>query len=208
VSADQPFVDLQERVPGLLLDMKYHSADNFMGIPVDGYEAPRAWLTEPAAQALVGVQRALARFDLGLKIFDAYRPQRAVDHFLRWCDSPCEAALKARYYPSLEKAELFSEGYLNKSSSHCRGSTVDLTIVSLNNSDDRHTELDMGTIFDFFGPESWLDCDTLSPQARANRLLLQQLMTTAGFIPFHHEWWHFTLRDEPYPHRSFDIPIR
>ncbi|ANG61193.1 peptidase M15 [Marinobacterium aestuarii] len=208
MSPAQPFVDLTDQLPGIVLDLKYCSSDNFMGTPVDGYEAPKAWLTEPAALALVGVQRTLARFDLGLKIFDAYRPQRAVDHFLRWCDSPCEAALKARYYPSLEKAELFSEGYLSKSSSHSRGSTVDLTIVSLNNSDDRSAELDMGTIFDFFGPESWLDYDRLPLQARANRLLLQQLMVDAGFIPFHHEWWHFTLRDEPYPHTAFDIPIR
>lgn len=208
MSPAHPFVDLTDQLPGIVLDLKYCSSDNFMGTPVDGYEAPKAWLTEPAALALVGVQRALGRFDLGLKIFDAYRPQRAVDHFLRWCDSPCEAALKARYYPSLEKAELFSEGYLSKSSSHSRGSTVDLTIVSLNNSDDRSAELDMGTIFDFFGPESWLDYDRLPLQARANRLLLQQLMVDAGFIPFHHEWWHFTLRDEPYPHTAFDIPIR
>nr|WP_067286567.1 M15 family metallopeptidase [Marinobacterium profundum] len=208
MSTAKPFVDLTDQLPDLVLDLKYCSSDNFMGTPVDGYEAPRAWLTEPAALALVGVQRALARFDLGLKIFDAYRPQRAVDHFIRWCDSPCEAALKARYYPSLEKAELFSEGYLSKSSSHSRGSTVDLTIVSLNSADDRTAELDMGTIFDFFGPESWLDYDRLPLQARANRLLLQQLMTRAGFIPFHHEWWHFTLRDEPYPHTTFDIPIR
>lgn len=207
MSSQPLLVDLTQYLPDLLLDMKYCTSDNFLGTPVDGYGAPKAWLTEPAAKALVGVQRSLARFDLGLKIFDAYRPQRAVDHFIRWCDTPCEAALKARYYPNLEKAELFSEGYLSKSSSHSRGSTVDLTIVSVNGTRDQHEELDMGTIFDYFGPESWLDYDRLSIQARANRLLLQQLMTGAGFIPFHHEWWHFTLRDEPYPHGSFDIPI-
>lgn len=207
MSSQPLLVDLTQYLPDLLLDMKYCTSDNFIGAPVDGYGAPKAWLTEPAAKALVGVQRSLARFDLGLKIFDAYRPQRAVDHFIRWCDTPCEAALKARYYPNLEKSELFSEGYLSKSSSHCRGSTVDLTIVSVNRTRDDHEELDMGTIFDYFGPESWLDYDRLSIQARANRLLLQQLMTAAGFIPFHHEWWHFTLRDEPYPHGGFDIPI-
>lgn len=199
------FVDLTDYLQDLLLDMKYCTSDNFIGEPVDGYEAPKAWLTEPAAQALVSVQRCLARFDLGLKVFDAYRPQRAVDHFIRWCDSPCDPLLKALYYPALAKDELFSEGYLSKRSSHSRGSTIDLTIVALN---DRNSALDMGTRFDFFGPESWLDCDTLSPQARANRLLLQQVMTSAGFIPFHHEWWHFTLRDEPYPGTCFDIPIR
>ncbi len=208
MNASELFVDLTRHVPNLVLDLKYCGSDNFIGVPVDGYEAPKAWLTAPAAQALVAVQRALARFDLGLKIFDAYRPQRAVDHFIRWCDSPCDPGLKALYYPSLDKADLFNEGYLSKSSSHSRGSTVDLTIISLKKDDDSAAELDMGTEFDFFGPESWLDCDTISLQARANRLLLQQLMTAAGFIPFHHEWWHFTLRDEPYPHRCFDIPIR
>ncbi|MFC6670370.1 M15 family metallopeptidase [Marinobacterium aestuariivivens] len=204
MTAPAPFIDLIELCPTLRLDIRYHGSDNFIGLPVDGYEAPRAWLTGPAARALVQVQRRLELFDLSLKIFDAYRPQRAVDHFIRWCDSPCDPQLKTLYYPELEKSQLFEEGYLNRHSTHSRGSTVDLTIVSC----DGATELDMGTRFDFFGPESWLDCDSIPPQARANRLLLQRLMVEAGFIPFHHEWWHFTLRDEPYPHTCFDIPIR
>ncbi|GGO77917.1 D-alanyl-D-alanine dipeptidase [Marinobacterium nitratireducens] len=203
MTAPSPFVDLAELIPDLQLDLRYYGSDNFIGAPVDGYETHRAWLTEPAAQALARAQRQLRRFDLSLKLFDAYRPQRAVDHFIRWCDTPCDPALKALYYPSLDKRDLFGEGYLNRRSTHSRGSTVDLTIAST----DAGTELDMGTRFDFFGPESWLDCDSISPQARANRLLLQKVMTAEGFIPFHHEWWHFTLRDEPFPDTCFDIPI-
>lgn len=201
--APKPFVDLTDRIPDLLLDIRYFGSANFIGTPVDGYGAPRAWLTEPAAEALARVQRRLQLFDLSLKLFDAYRPQRAVDHFIRWCETPCDPELRALYYPSLNKDDLFAEGYLKRRSTHSRGSTVDLTIAA----SDGSFELDMGTRFDFFGPESWLDCDSIPTQARANRLLLQSVMTAEGFIPFHHEWWHFTLRDEPYPDTCFDIPI-
>jgi len=197
------FVDLLTVVPTLRLDLKYLTGDNFVGDRIDGYETQLCLITRPAASALLRVQQALAEFGLGLKVFDAYRPQRSVDHFLRWSEDHADVRHKAAYYPSLEKPELFSKGYLVQHSSHSRGSTVDLTII------DRETgaELEMGTRFDFFGPESWIDCQTISAQARANRMLLQHVMVQHGFVPFHHEWWHFTLQDEPYPDTCFDFPI-
>ena len=197
------FVDLLTVVPTLRLDLKYLTGDNFVGDRIDGYDAEVCLITRPAASALLRVQQALAEFGLGLKVFDAYRPQRAVDHFLRWSEDHDDTRHKADYYPSLQKPELFSKGYLVQHSSHSRGSTVDLTIIDL----ETGAELEMGTCFDFFGPESWIDCQTISAQARANRMLLQHVMVQHGFVPFHHEWWHFTLQDEPYPDTCFDFPL-
>lgn len=197
------FVDLLAVAPDIRLDLKYCGADNFVGGRIDGYEAQCCWLTRPAAQALRQVQQVLAEQGLGLLVFDGYRPQRAVDHFIRWSQQPCDGRTKADYYPGLAKADLFREGYLAKRSSHSRGSTVDLTLADLHSG----AALEMGTRFDFFGPASWIDCQSISAQARANRLLLQGLMVQHGFVPFHHEWWHFTLQDEPCPDRYFDVPI-
>jgi len=197
------FVDIKSLIPGLVVDLKYASADNFVGEPIEGYSANQAWLTAPAAQALQAVQHELNSAGLGLKVFDAYRPQRAVNHFLRWTQGATDPVLAAQYYPGLKAEELFTQGYLLARSSHSRGSTVDLTLISL----DRSEELDMGTRFDFFGTRSWIDSTDVSAQASANRLLLREVMERHGFVPFHHEWWHFTLADEPYPNTYFDIPI-
>ncbi|MFW1677244.1 M15 family metallopeptidase [Pontibacter sp. JAM-7] len=197
------FVELKSLIPTLVVDLKYSSEDNFIGEPIEGYAANHAWLTPPAAEALLQVQKALLLSGLGLKVFDAYRPQRAVSHFLRWAKSAPVACQAEQYYPGLQPAELFSEGYLMARSSHSRGSTVDLTIVDMASG----AELDMGSPFDFFGRRSWIDCADISAQARANRLLLRSMMEQHGFVPFHHEWWHFTLADEPYPETYFDIPI-
>ncbi|WP_297311681.1 M15 family metallopeptidase [Neptuniibacter sp.] len=197
------FVDLLASDPSISMDLKYFTGDNFVGEKIAGYEREICLITQPAAQALERVQQQLATFGLGLKVFDAYRPQRAVNHFINWCGSEGPCLTQSRFFPDLERNQLFSEGYLVRHSSHSRGSTVDLTLV------DRQTgqELEMGTEFDFFGPESWFDCLTVSGQARANRMLLQQVMVQHGFVPFHQEWWHFTLQDEPYPNRYFDFPI-
>lgn len=197
------FSNLKDLIPDLVVDLKYATSDNFVGAPIEGYAENMAWLTPPAAQALLSVQRDLQTAGLGLKVFDAYRPQRAVNHFLRWAQGATDPKLAAEYYPGLKAEELFTQGYLLARSSHSRGSTVDLTLVSL----DQSTELDMGSQFDFFGTRSWIDSTDVSPQARANRLLLREVMERHGFVPFHHEWWHFTLADEPYPDTYFDIPI-
>ncbi|WP_420554579.1 M15 family metallopeptidase [Neptuniibacter marinus] len=197
------FVDLLTVIPNLLIDLKYFTGDNFVGVPINGYERNVGLITNPAAQALLRVQNELAHFGLGLKVFDAYRPQRAVNHFIQWCEEENECVTQARFFPDLDRSELFSKGYLVRHSSHSRGSTVDLTLIDLSSGE----ELEMGTEFDFFGVESWIDSQTISSQARANRMLLQGLMMQHGFVPYHHEWWHFTLQGELYTDTYFDFII-
>ncbi|MCD8533049.1 MAG: M15 family metallopeptidase [Saccharospirillaceae bacterium] len=194
------FIRLDHLIPDILIELKYASRDNFMGAVVDGYAHACALLSRPAAEALARVAAELRQQDLRVKIFDAYRPQRAVDHFLRWASSAEDLRTKARFYPALEKPQLFEQGYLFSHSSHSRGSTVDLTLV-----DSDGQELDMGTIFDFFGPQSWPEYRELSPSQRSNRDVLQSVMHRHGFIGVREEWWHFTLANEPYPDQYFDF---
>lgn len=195
------FVDVASEVPGLVVDMRYFGAHNFVGTRVEGYEAPVCILTRQAA-ALAAVQRHLAPRKLGLKVFDCYRPVRAVAHFARWARAP-EDGSKAEFYPDIDKRHLFREGYISQRSGHSRGSTVDLTLVSLPGRE----ELDMGTPFDFLSPRAGSRAD-ISPQQRANRKLLSDAMRAHGFIPYEKEWWHFTLRNEPFPADYFDFPVR
>ncbi|ADC70594.1 D-Ala-D-Ala dipeptidase [Thioalkalivibrio sp. K90mix] len=197
------FVAARDVVPGLVEEIRYFGEDNFVGEPIDGYEAPVCILTVPAAEALAGVQERLKPFGLGIKVFDCYRPQQAVDHFVRWAADPDATEMQERYYPNVPKDELFERGYIAEQSTHSRGSTVDVTLV------DRETgsELDMGTDFDRFSPRSWPDAADATPQQRANRVLLQRLMVEAGFEPYAQEWWHFTLANEPFPETSFDFPV-
>lgn len=199
------FVRLSQFIPGVVLDIRYHGSDNFLGMPVAGYTQPEAILCLPAALALQKVQAALQTFGFGLKIFDAYRPQQAVAHFLRWEHEPEDPAIAARFHPDFSKQELFAQGYIATRSSHTRGSTVDLTLVA----DGSHglEELDMGTEFDFFGRQSAPDYAALPLQQRSNRLLLRQIMMQYGFRGFGLEWWHFTLANEPFPNQYFDFPI-
>lgn len=199
-SPDQPsFVRIDQLIPDIIIDLKYAGCDNFIGAVVDGYEQAEALLSRPAAEALAKVAADLRQQNLRIKIFDAYRPQRAVEHFLRWANSAEDHRTKAHFYPALEKPQLFEQGYLFSRSSHSRGSTVDLTLV-----DERGEELDMGTIFDFFGPQSWPESADVSPRQRANRDRLQRVMQRHGFVGVREEWWHFTLRNEPYPDQYFD----
>ena len=198
------FVYLDEAIPNIAVELRYITENNFLGTPVDGYQAPRLILSEQASQALKQVQKTLAVFGLGLKVFDAYRPQRAVDHFVRWAKDIRDTKMKAAYYPDVDKKDLFREGYIAARSSHTRGSTVDLTIIGL----DSGKELDMGSDFDFFGPLSWPDNPKMSLSQRAHRMLLQTLMHQNGFSHYDQEWWHFTLKNEPFPDTYFDFPIR
>jgi D-alanyl-D-alanine dipeptidase len=200
------FVDVSEAVSGASIELRYHSPDNFVGKRINGYEADSAFITKKAAQALSNVQQELEQFSLGLKIFDAYRPQRAVDHFVRWAADLDDTEMKAKYYPEVAKEGLFRDGYIAARSGHSRGSTVDLTIVSLDSGNP--VELDMGTGWDYFGPKSWPASMEVSPQQRANRMLLQRLMVKHGFKPLAEEWWHFTLVDEPFPETYFDFVIK
>ena len=201
------FVDAATVVDGLVVDMRYFGEDNFVGVRIDGYEAPRCLLTRPAAAALMRVQRELAPQGLGLKVFDCYRPTRAVAHFVRWARDLKDVTRKADFYPDVDKRELFRLGYISNRSGHSRGSTVDLTLVQ-GGQGAAPVELDMGTRFDFFGPQSWPSSRAVGAHAQANRKILATAMRRGGFYPYDREWWHFTLRGEPYPGTYFNFPVR
>lgn len=200
------FVYVKDVIPDAVIELRYCSDDNFVGRRVDGYVKPRCIMTEDAAKALKRVQEDLKCFSLGIKIYDAYRPQRAVNHFVRWARDLNDRKMKVKYYPSEAKATLFKKGYIAHKSGHSRGSTVDLTIVSFDKTG-TFRELDMGTGFDFFSTTSWPDDPTMTPGQRAHRMLLQTVMEKQGFKPYSKEWWHFTLTNEPYPDTYFDFPI-
>ena len=158
----------------------------------------------PAAEALANVQRDLVAKGLGLKVFDCYRPARAVAHFVRWARAIDDVKMKSRFYPGEDKRQLFSRGYLASRSGHSRGSTVDLTVVTLADK----AELDMGTPFDFFSARSWPGDRSVSVDAQRNRRTLSDAMRKRGFLPHSKEWWHFTLRREPFPDTYFDFAVR
>lgn len=202
----QGFVYVDKVIPDIRIDLRYAAQDNFVGEKIDGYLQARPILTLEAASALQKVQQELQPFGLGLKLFDAYRPQRAVDHFVRWAGDLKDTRTKKAFYPDVRKENLFSEGYIAQRSSHSRGSTVDLTIAPLD--DATAADLDMGGSFDFFGPQSWPEFKGIRPEQRAHRMLLQAIMKKHGFRPYSKEWWHFTLENEPYPDTYFDFPIR
>lgn len=197
------FVDAATIVPGLVVEMRYAGSHNFVGRPIDGYEAPRCLLTRAAAQALAAVGRDLAPRGLVLKVFDCYRPTRAVANFVRWARDLDDAAGKAEFYPDVDKRNLFRDGYISSHSGHSRGSTIDLTLARADG-----PELDMGTPFDFFSPRSWPGAVSVSASAKVNRALLAAAMRRRGFRPYEKEWWHFTLSHEPFPDSYFDFPVR
>lgn len=198
------FVNVSDIVPDAMLDIRYFSTYNFAGTRIDGYHRPLALLTLQAAEALQAVSIDVQQQGYRLKIFDAYRPQRAVEHFIRWSRDAADTLTKQYFYPSIPKHLLFVQGYLSHRSSHSRGSAVDLTLVDMATGH----ELNMGTPFDFLGPEShtFNHTATSSEQYR-NRLILHQAMLRHGFKALPTEWWHFTLINEPYPNTYFDFPI-
>jgi D-alanyl-D-alanine dipeptidase len=198
------FVDAAAVVNGLVVDMRYFGHNNFVGERIDGYDRPRCLLSAQAANALAAVERDLAARGLGLKVFDCYRPQRAVAQFVHWAQRIDDLKRKREFYPDVDKLDLFKEGYIAERSGHSRGSTVDATLVR--RADGR--ELDMGSPFDFFSPKSWPADTSVSAQAQQNRALLAAAMTRGGFRPYDKEWWHFTLIDEPFPDTYFDFPVR
>ena len=197
------FVDAAAVVPGLTVDMRYAGSHNFVGRPIDGYEAPRCLLTQAAAAALAEVARDVVPRGLVLKVFDCYRPTRAVANFVRWARDPDDTAGKREFYPEVDKRSLFQDGYISSHSGHSRGSTIDLTLAQVDG-----RELDMGTAFDFFSPRSWSAAANISKQAKTNRALLAAAMRRRGFRPYDKEWWHFTLLHEPFPDSYFDFPVR
>ena len=203
------FVDAATVVPGLELDMRYAGTNNFVGAKIAGYEKPVCLLTKEAATALAKAQIALASTGVGLKVFDCYRPARAVAHFMRWSHDLKDVKTKGDFYPDLNKGSLFRDGYISQRSGHSRGSTVDLTLVDiLPGPDGKLRERDMGTAFDFFSPYSSPSDRRVSEEARSNRRLLADAMRKSGFVPYGKEWWHFTLAHEPFPQTYFDFPVR
>ena len=194
------FVYVHEVDPRIQVELRYAGSDNFVGRPIDGYKGKHTIITEPAARALKRVQDRLVSEGFGLKVFDAYRPQRAVDHFMRWTQDAGDTLTKSKYYPNLSKEVLVPEGYIWKKSGHSRGSTVDLTLIDHNGK-----EIDMGTGWDFFGPESWPSFTGVSDSAYAHRQLLREAMLAEEFSPLKEEWWHFTLENEPFPDTYFDF---
>ncbi len=197
------FVYLKELIPKLRSDLRYYGSNNFVGKPIDGYNEPKILLTIEAANALKKVQDELERIGFGLLIYDAYRPQKATDHFIRWSDDMADTLMKEDFYPNIDKKELFKLGYISKKSGHSRGSTVDLTIVSLKT---KHI-LNMGSPYDLFDEKSHTEYPNITKNQRALRLLLKRRMEKHGFKSYEKEWWHFTLKNEPFPDTYFDFPI-
>ena len=200
-------VDVRALDPTIEADIRYAGADNFVGEPVDGYEAARCLLARPAAEALVAVQDSLRPQGLGLVVYDCYRPQRAVDHFVRWARDTADRRTKATHYPGVAKSRLFEEGYIAERSGHSRAATVDLTLVRLREGVPPEP-LDMGTPYDFFDPLSHTESPDVSAEQLDNRLLLRRAMEAGGFRNYEAEWWHYTLRDEPYPESYFDVVVQ
>jgi D-alanyl-D-alanine dipeptidase len=200
-------VSLSDVAPGVELDLRYAGAGNFVGAPIDGYERPVCLLTEPAARALAAVQRDLEAEGLGLRVFDCYRPRRAVAHFARWARDLSDQRTKAAYYPRVEKSALFAEGYVAERSGHSRGSTVDLTLVARRAAGTAEP-LDTGTPFDLFDPRSHTESPEVTAAQRAARRRLRDAMARRGFRNYPLEWWHYTLEGEPYPETYFDVPVR
>ncbi|MBQ4488404.1 MAG: M15 family metallopeptidase [Ruminobacter sp.] len=204
LSADSSgFVLLSDAVPDAILEIRYYSTYNFVGDRIDGYEEPLAFLTKEAAAALKNVSDELITKGYRLKIFDAYRPQKAVTHFMNWALDEEDVRMKKYFYPELDKKVLFPQGYIAEHSGHSRGSTVDLTLFDMTT----EKEVDMGGTFDYFGELSHPDYRNITEEQYRNRMLLREVMLKHGFKPLVEEWWHFTLANEPYPDTYFTFPI-
>mgnify|MGYP000645695407 CR=1 FL=1 len=198
------FVYAKELIPDLVEELRYCTKNNFIGEAVEGYENPVIIMTLQTAIALKKVQTILKKNGLGLKIYDAYRPQQAVNHFVRWAKVKNDTLMKPQYYPNIPKRKLIPAGYIASKSRHSSGSTVDLTVIDLKTG----KELDMGSPYDFFGQKSWVKAPHLEKQHRKNRNLLQKVMTKNGFRNYMQEWWHFTLKGEPFKNQYFDFLVK
>ncbi len=197
------FVLLSDMVPGIVQEIRYFSTYNFVGERIHGYEEPCALLTREAARALLEVSNEVNVQGYRLKIFDAYRPACAVRHFVMWGIEDLDLRMKPFFYPELEKQVLFKKGYIASQSSHSRGSAVDLTLLDMQTG----KELDMGSPFDMFSEVSHPDYRGITEEQYENRMFLQNAMVRHGFQPIYCEWWHFSLKDEPYPDTYFEFPV-
>lgn len=198
------FSYVKDIAPTIQRELRYCNHNNFVGTPVNGYIDDVLITSTLTAKALKKVQTELTKKGYSLKIFDAYRPQTAVNHFVKWARIMNDTLMKQQYYPTINKRHLFKLGYIATKSGHSRGSSVDLTIVNITTG----KELDMGSTYDFFGISSHITFQKLTKTQKKNRSLLQESMKKFGFRPYKNEWWHFTLRNEPFPNTYFDFPIK
>ncbi|MDR2073993.1 MAG: M15 family metallopeptidase [Oscillospiraceae bacterium] len=199
----EDFVYVTDIVQDVILEPRYFGTYNFVGERIDGYNEPKAILSEKAASALKSASDELKQRGYCIKVWDAYRPQTAVRHFLRWAEDTSDVRMKEYFYPNVDKSELFKLGCIAENSGHSRGSTVDLTILDMKTG----KEVDMGTSFDYLGESSHHGTNLITKEQTANRNILKTAMENAGFTPYLYEWWHYTLKDEPHPKTYFDFPV-
>jgi D-alanyl-D-alanine dipeptidase len=197
------FVYVHDSIPDLDVELRYFTSNNFVGKPIDGYRSNKLILTIQTVETLKLVQEALQQQNLCLKVYDGYRPQQSVNHFIRWARNLNDTINKHIFYPDVAKKDLFKEEYIATHSGHSKGSTVDVTIIDGNSGE----PLDMGSSYDFFGQESWVTYAGITQIQKKNRRLLQTVMIKYGFTNYSREWWHFTLRGEPFPNTYFDFPV-
>lgn len=221
------FVSVEEAIPGILVEARYFSAHNFIGKPIRGYRAAKCLLTRQAAEALAKVQAEVKPQGYSLKVYDCYRPQRAVDYFVEWAKDLNDQLMKPEFYPKVDKSTLFQDGYIASRSGHSRGSTLDLTLVKLPPAKQpgfqsgqklaacyepasrrfKDNTIDMGTGYDCFDVKAHTASLAIGEPQRKNRLLLKEAMERHGFVNYDKEWWHFTLKNEPYPSTFFDFEV-
>jgi zinc D-Ala-D-Ala dipeptidase len=198
------FIYAEDVIPDLEVELRYFTSNNFVGQPIEGYHSNKLILTLESAQALKLVHEALQEQNLCLKVYDGYRPQSAVNHFIKWARDLDDTINKHTFYPDVKKRNLFKDEYIASKSGHSRGSTLDLTIIDGNTG----IPLDMGSAYDFFGQESWIDYTNITEKQKINRQLLQRFMLKFGFRNYPKEWWHFTLRGEPFKDTYFDFAVK
>ena len=197
------FVYLKDIDTSIIVDLKYYSTENFTGQRVDGYHSNSAILTKESATALSNVQDDLEKLGYSLILYDAYRPQSAVDFFVKWSKKINDTSYKDIYYPNIKKSDLFEFGYIAYKSGHSRGSTVDVSLIEIST----NKEIDMGTVFDYFGIESHTFFNGISEKQKSNRLILYEVMSKNGFKNYSKEWWHYTLENEPFQ-KYFDFLVK
>lgn len=198
------FVSLEDLCPQIKIQASYSSQHNFTASVVNGYKAQKAYMAKAPAAALCEVQKEALKRGLSLKIFDGYRPVKAVKYFQDWAKKPEDnLSNKNLYYPKYTRIELFEKGFIAKQSSHSRGSAVDLTLYNLETGRD----LDMGSSFDYFDDISYTNSEAVTVEQKSNRMLLKDLMTSKGFTNFSQEWWHYSFKPEPFPETSFDFDV-
>ena len=197
------FSSIQREIEGIMLEPRYKTENNFTGRVVEGYKSLELMLTVETINALQAAQKEFNKKGFSIKIFDAYRPQKAVNYFIEWAKYQADTLRKNEYYPHLKKSELFPLGYIAERSGHSRGSAVDLTLVYFDN-ENKPKEVDMGSRYDYFGEESHVFYEQITDEQKEARRYLRKVMLNNGFKPYAKEWWHFTLKNEPYPNTYFD----